>query len=156
MGPVQFFEKNSKRRVDMPVNDGSLHRLSGGERVIELAFMATRTGDKLEAAVSAHPSASFADDDQIAGEGHPLPLVDHPDAARCLVTLTGLTHLGSGESRDKLHSTMAPGFATGSIRMFGIGMADGKPRHVVFLYSNGHCQSRREERFRLAANAFSE
>ena len=124
---VQFFEHNGKRRVGVPLEDGSLHLLKDVERVIELALIATRTDVALEAVVRAHLSETFADYDQIVREGRLLPPVDHSDAARCLVTLTGLTHLGSAESRDKMHSAMASGSATDSIRMFGIGMAGGKP-----------------------------
>jgi hypothetical protein len=124
---VQFLERDGRRRVGTPLHDGSLQLLDGVERVIELALMVTRTGDALDSVVVAHLSESFADYDRIALEGCLLPPVDHPDAARCLVTLTGLTHLGSAESRDKMHSAMASGSATDSIRMFGIGMAGGKP-----------------------------
>jgi hypothetical protein len=109
------------------MDDGSLHLLNGVERVIDLAVLAIRKSTSLEALVSSYLSGHFADYEQIAREGRLLPPVDHADAARCLVTLTGLTHLGSAESRDKMHSAMAIGSATDSIRMFDIGMAGGKP-----------------------------
>jgi hypothetical protein len=124
---VQFFERDGKRRVGTPLEDGSLCLLHSAKRVIELAVEAIRADAGLDTVVAAHLSNTFADYDQIIGESRLLPPVDHPDAARCLVSLTGLTHLGSAESRDKMHSAMATGSATDSIRMFGIGMAGGKP-----------------------------
>src|SRR4051794_24702495 len=32
-----------------------------------------------------------------------LPAIDHPEPARCVVTGTGLTHLGSAKSRSSMH-----------------------------------------------------
>jgi hypothetical protein len=54
--------------------------------------------------------------------------IDHPDSAHLLMTGTGLTHLGSAESRDKMHRAAANGAAqTDSMRMFLQGLAGGKP-----------------------------
>ena len=53
--------------------------------------------------------------------------VDHPDTAHCLVTGTGLTHLGSAEGRDRMHKAAATGQATDSMRMFLMGLEGGKP-----------------------------
>jgi hypothetical protein len=58
-----------------------------------------------------------------------LPPVDHPDPSRVLVSGTGLTHLGSVQSRDEMHggkaATVEP--QTDSAKMFAMGLADGKP-----------------------------
>jgi hypothetical protein len=56
-----------------------------------------------------------------------LQPVDHPDDAHCIVTGTGLTHLGSAEGRDKMHKANAAGQATDSMRMFLMGLENGKP-----------------------------
>lgn len=56
-----------------------------------------------------------------------LPPVDHPDPAHCLVSGTGLTHLGSAEGRDRMHKAAASGEMTDSMRMFLLGMEGGKP-----------------------------
>lgn len=53
--------------------------------------------------------------------------VDHPDPAHMLVSGTGLTHLGSAEGRDKMHKAAASGSATDSMRMFLMGLENGKP-----------------------------
>lgn len=65
-----------------------------------------------------------------------LPPLDHPDTHRTLITGTGLTHLGSMQSRDQMH--VADGQAastteinavpkTDSAKMFDLGLSGGKP-----------------------------
>jgi hypothetical protein len=57
-----------------------------------------------------------------------LAPIDHPDPAHLYLTGTGLTHLGSAESRDKMHALAAAGGAqTDSMRMFLDGLKGGKP-----------------------------
>ncbi|MFQ5974202.1 MAG: AraD1 family protein, partial [Alphaproteobacteria bacterium] len=62
-------------------------------------------------------------------EGWLLPPLDHPDPARCFVTGTGLTHLGSADTRDRMHATLEAGEAalTDSMKMFRMGLEGGKP-----------------------------
>lgn len=66
------------------------------------------------------------------GEGRPFlhPPVDAADAHRVLITGTGLTHLGSMQSRDDMHSAKEaeePAAMTDSARMFRMGIEGGKP-----------------------------
>jgi hypothetical protein len=56
-----------------------------------------------------------------------LPPIDHRDPAHCIVSGTGLTHLGSAEGRDKMHKAAVTGQATDSMRMFQMGIEGGKP-----------------------------
>ncbi|WP_280154165.1 AraD1 family protein [Piscinibacter sp. XHJ-5] len=66
--------------------------------------------------------------DRIAGEGRLLPPLTHPDTAHCLVTGTGLTHLGSAESRNAMHKKLAEAQTlTDSMKMFQMGLEGGKP-----------------------------
>ena len=62
-----------------------------------------------------------------ADEHRLLPPIDHPDPAHCLLTGTGLTHLGSAEGRDRMHQAAAAGAMTDSMRMFQMGVEGGKP-----------------------------
>ena len=76
------------------------------------------------------PAASATPVDLAAAlaDGHILPPIDHPDPAHCLVTGTGLTHLGSAEGRDKMHKDLAdPAKLTDSMRMFRMGLEGGRP-----------------------------
>ena len=56
-----------------------------------------------------------------------LSPIDHPDPAHLIVSGTGLTHLGSAESRDGMHRAVETGEATDSMKMFLMGLAGGKP-----------------------------
>ena len=60
--------------------------------------------------------------------GRLLSAIDHPDAARLLMTGTGLTHLGSAEGRDAMHkAAQETENQTDSMRIFLEGVAGGKP-----------------------------
>lgn len=58
-----------------------------------------------------------------------LPAIDHPEAARCLVSGTGLTHLGSARDRQAMHMPSAEEVEalTDSMKMFRSGLAGGRP-----------------------------
>ena len=53
-----------------------------------------------------------------------------PDAAHCLVTGTGLTHLGSADTRDKMHKKISGDVESlsDSMKMFRMGLEGGKPQ----------------------------
>jgi hypothetical protein len=52
--------------------------------------------------------------------------VDHPEPSRCLVSGTGLTHLGSAADRQHMHEARETEL-TDSMKMFRLGLAAGKP-----------------------------
>jgi hypothetical protein len=55
------------------------------------------------------------------------PAIDHPDeASRCLISGTGLTHLGSARGRQSMHATAGEDL-TDSMRMFRWGVEGGRP-----------------------------
>jgi hypothetical protein len=58
-----------------------------------------------------------------------LPPITHPDPAHCCVSGTGLTHLGSADTRDSMHVKLNdPSEAlTDSMKMFKLGIEGGKP-----------------------------
>ena len=58
-----------------------------------------------------------------------LPPMMHPDAAHCYVSGTGLTHLGSADTRDSMHVKLndPSGTLTDSMKMFKLGLEKGKP-----------------------------
>jgi hypothetical protein len=56
-----------------------------------------------------------------------LPAIDHPEEpARCLISGTGLTHLGSARDRQSMHSNISDD-ATDSMKMFRLGLEGGRP-----------------------------
>ncbi|UYG09212.1 AraD1 family protein [Halomonas sp. M4R1S46] len=70
---------------------------------------------------------------QLVDEQRLLPPLTHPDPAHCLVTGTGLTHLGSADTRSAMHAPSQQqaqadeAELTDSMRMFRLGVAGGKP-----------------------------
>ncbi|WP_233410963.1 AraD1 family protein, partial [Rugamonas violacea] len=69
---------------------------------------------------------SYAD---IAAAGRLLPPLDHEDDAHCFVTGTGLTHLGSADTRDAMHKKIGGAVEnlSDSMKMFRLGVEGGKP-----------------------------
>jgi hypothetical protein len=55
-----------------------------------------------------------------------VPL-DHPDPAHCILSGTGLDHLGSAQARDAMHARLNSGELTDSMKMFKLGLEGGKP-----------------------------
>jgi len=125
---VQFFEATGDRAVAViDEKAGVLRLIDGYASVYELALAAIRAQETLASFVQSRLSRTSVDYDGVIAEQRLLPPLDHPDPARCLVSLTGLTHLGSARSRDQMHAALQSGTATDSIRMFQIGVDGGKP-----------------------------
>ena len=106
--------------------DGSAVSLSGVASTYDLARDAIATGRKLVDAARAAAGEAI-DLDSLVGEGRLLAPIDHRDPAHCLMTGTGLTHLGSAEGRNQMHQAAAGGQMTDSMRMFNMGLEGGKP-----------------------------
>ena len=63
-------------------------------------------------------------------DGWILPVLDHPSVGRCLISGTGLTHLGSMEQRAQMHTDVAEKTEeqkTDSQKIFEMGLQGGKP-----------------------------
>lgn len=67
--------------------------------------------------------------DEIVAEKRLLLPLDHAEPSRCTISVTGLTHLGSAESRDAMHAKLAADDLSDSMRMFKLGLEGGKPNH---------------------------
>ncbi|MGH8256951.1 MAG: AraD1 family protein, partial [Steroidobacteraceae bacterium] len=107
-------------------DDGRARRLAGIDSTYQLAQLALADGSSL-AETAQRRQKETIDLVRAAGEGRLLAAIDHPDPAHLILTGTGLTHLGSAEGRDKMHKAAAAGAPTDSMRMFQMGVADGKP-----------------------------
>ncbi|MGR2740512.1 AraD1 family protein [Billgrantia sp. Q4P2] len=94
-----------------------------------LARRAIATGQSLADAVEAAQTETRLDYQQLIDEKRLLPPLTHPDPAHCLVTGTGLTHLGSADTRSAMHAKtqMSEAELTDSMRMFKLGVEGGKP-----------------------------
>lgn len=122
-------KKGSLRRVAL-VDEPNIRILDGCSSVYELAHIAIRAGVKLSEIArhrAGHDATAY--DPIYRGESawQLLPAIDHPDEpARCLVSGTGLTHLGSARNRQSMHETKAEDL-TDSMKMFRWGVEGGRP-----------------------------
>jgi hypothetical protein len=118
-------EAAGARGVAVLADRHSAYRLADVASVYALASEAIASGLTLAEVVGRRRTA-----ERIAlADVRLLAPIDHPDPAHVYLTGTGLTHLGSAESRDKMHA-LAAGEAgqTDSMRIFREGLAGGKPR----------------------------
>ena len=116
------------RRVAL-VEEPHLRLLEGCGSVYELAQTALASGTRLSEAAKQRMTADRMDYDLVysgRSEWKLLPPIDHPEPARCLVSGTGLTHLGSARNRQSMHSA-ANEEITDSMRMFRWGVEGGRP-----------------------------
>ena len=125
---VQFVDPWGESKAALVAGSDKLQVLEGVASVYELARHAIESGTSLVAAAERHRGTTEADYAAIVAEKRLLPPVTHPDASRCHVTGTGLTHLGSADTRDKMHKTeVKEADLTDSMKMFRDGVADGRP-----------------------------
>ncbi len=96
--------------------------------VYDLAWEAIGSGLSLADAVARRGRGEPIDPEEALASGLVRAPVSHPDPAHTIVSVTGLTHLGSAESRDRMHRDLADTEKlTDTMRMFKAGLAGGKP-----------------------------
>ena len=129
---IQLATEN-ERCVAVLEQNRSATRLRGVASTYELAMAAIREDHSLQTAVNLRLTQQRFDlDELIAGTNSRaglrwLPAIDHPDPAHLYLTGTGLTHLGSAASRDKMHAKASAAAAqSDSMRMFLMGLEGGK------------------------------
>jgi hypothetical protein len=129
MNIVQYINDKGKRCVGVAAGDG-LHVLKGVTSTVALAQRALR--DKKKLAVLARELSSERPESYEAAlkEKRVLPPVTHDDPAHCIITGTGLTHLGSASARDSMHKKLDGGETalTDSLKMFKMGLEGGRPK----------------------------
>lgn len=125
--------KNCATRVAL-VEEPRLRLLSGSSSVYELVQFAEETGASLESVVRERASAEQLDYEAVYcgdSDWRLLLPIHHPvEPARCQVSGTGLTHLGSAQNRQAMHSGSGianPAELNDSMKMFRWGMDAGKP-----------------------------
>lgn len=107
-----------------------LHVLDRFASVFDLAHAAIARGERLVDVVRTSAVVESLDYEAVyAGrsEWRLLTPIDHPhEPTRCLVSGTGLTHLGSAAQRHQMHEA-AESALTDSMKMFRLGLSGGKP-----------------------------
>ena len=113
-------KKGSFRRVAL-VEEPVLRLLDSCSSIYELALIAIETGGSLIDVIRKRVRHDAIDYDPIylgESEWTLLPAIDQPEEpARCLISGTGLTHLGSARNRQSMHSSREEDL-TDSMKMF--------------------------------------
>jgi hypothetical protein len=118
-----------ERRVAL-VEEPHLRLLNGSCSIYELATAALATATRLSDAAKQRANGERLDYDLVysqRSEWQLLPAIDHPEPARCLVSGTGLTHLGSARDRQSMHAANGEQ-PTDSMKMFRLGLEGGRPQ----------------------------
>ena len=125
---IQYTTSAAARRVGILDGD-TVRPLAGYATTLELAQAAIAQGKALAALAAAAAGADTESYEAIAAEGRLLAPIDHPDPAHCYVTGTGLTHLGSADTRDAMHKKIGGDVESlsDSMKMFRLGVEGGKP-----------------------------
>ncbi len=126
---VQFTDRSGARRVAASDDGKTLRVLAGVDCTYDLALAAARTNSSLEALTRSRIGTETVSYDEVIDEKRLLPPLDHPDVYRCLITGTGLSHLGSAAARDSMHVKLQKEESelTDSMKMFKWGVEGGKP-----------------------------
>jgi len=125
---IQYRDAANARCVGILDNE-QITRINGFATTVALARHAIDTGIGLERLALDHAGSPVESYAAVLAEGRLLPPIDHPDPAHCTVTGTGLTHLGSADTRDAMHKKIGGDVAalSDSMKMFRMGVEGGKP-----------------------------
>jgi hypothetical protein len=111
------------------VEEPELRLLKDVSSVFELASQAIESGSSLTKLIRQKVTDKVVDYHRVyEGESDWLLIepIHHPEPARCLVSGTGLTHLGSAKDRNAMHEA-GDSELTDSMKMFRWGMEGGRP-----------------------------
>ncbi len=126
---IQFETVQRERRVGVVRDDNTVAALRGVATMRELAQLAIDAGRSLDAQADIQGGGELFDYAELLAQTRVLAPLDHYDPAHLLVSGTGLTHLGSAATRDKMHQQAQHDEAqmTDTMRMFKWGVDGGKP-----------------------------
>jgi len=121
--------KGNLRRVAL-VDEPVLRPLSNFQTIHELASAAVETNGSLSELARQSLAGDLLEYESVyrgESEWRVLPAIDHPhEPSRCLISGTGLTHLGSARDRNAMHAPPDQEL-TDSMKMFQLGREGGRP-----------------------------
>ncbi len=127
----QIVDENGRRALAVTAR-GESRLVKGVRTTLGLAGRAIEAGVSLRKVVADLGLGKPIDLVRALKEKRVLAPIDCKDAAHLMVSGTGLSHLGSAESRDQMHRDLAdPANLTNSMRMFKLGLEGGKPPRGV-------------------------
>jgi hypothetical protein len=125
---VQFKNEQGARQIGVLEQD-TIRIIDGYATTYALAQEAIRKSVGLAVLAGKAVGSATASFDAVAAAGRLLAPIDHSDDAHCYVTGTGLTHLGSADTRDAMHKKIGGDVESlsDSMKMFRMGVEGGKP-----------------------------
>lgn len=129
MNLIQFLNDRGEVSVGRVQSPDQVELIAGYDSIYSLATHAIQQQQKLAEIVAQQGTGKGVDYEPLIQENRLLPPIFHPDPAHLLVSGTGLTHLGSADTRAAMHAKMktAQHEVTDSMRMFQMGVEGGKP-----------------------------
>jgi len=126
---IQYLDDSGKPGVAMVRNRETVEVIAETGSLFELARRAINEESTLAGLAGTLASGKTLDYQILVDNNRLLPPLHHVDPAHTLVSGTGLTHLGSAESRDAMHKKLQAQDSelTDSMRMFRLGLEGGKP-----------------------------
>jgi len=122
------FNDGARIRVARADDTGQVTPLRRATSAYDLACEAIRAGRSLAQHLESESFEAPLPYAELLSAGRLLPPLTHPDPSHCLVSGTGLTHLGSAAARDSMHQKLqGSAELTDSMKMFKWGMEGGKP-----------------------------
>ncbi len=129
MNRIVQIQNGANRRVAL-VEEPHLRLIAGVKSVYDLAVIADSQGTSLTKLVQDSATDERLDYNAIYSGNSPWKLlapIDHPQQpASCLISGTGLTHLGSAKNRQAMHSA-SDAEMNDSMKIFKWGVEGGKP-----------------------------
>lgn len=127
---IQFIGNDGERKVGIVGNDNIT--VLGMPTVYELFQYADQKNISLEDAAVEVKTNDVENYERLVQDKRLLLPLDHPDPYRLWVTGTGLTHLGSAVSRNKMHEAIQSAETlTDSMKMFRMGEENGKMKNNI-------------------------
>lgn len=127
---IQFEDSKSNRRVGR-VDGEIIAAIRGASTTRALALDAIKNGVGLGEEVTRRGTDETFEYEALLAQEKVLPPVDHEDPAHCMISGTGLTHIGSAAARSDMHAKVQQqhdeGNMTDSMRLFKWGVEGGKP-----------------------------
>lgn len=127
---IQFVAASGERKIGVAENNEVIRPIPEFPTVYALADHAVKTRQTIADCVKQSDLTETLNYAQLIEQNRILAPVDHPDPAHMFVAGTGLTHLGSADTRDAMHAKLQQdeNTLTDSMKMFRLGLAGGKPK----------------------------
>ena len=145
---IQCVTSENTRAVGLVVDQHTINLLNQVTSTYQLAQQAIDSETSIEKLVTQLRSNTLVEYADIINEGRILAPIDMPDPAHLIVSGTGLTHLGSADTRDEMHAQNQQETQvtlTDTKKTFNLGLEGGKPAEGEtgvqpewFYKGNGH------------------